>query len=43
MSNETKCPAWVKSQYGQSNRDWWPSQLNLKVLHTNHPAGDPMG
>jgi len=26
-----------------SNRDWWPSQLNLKMLHQNPPAGDPMG
>ena len=28
---------------GTSNRDWWPNQLNLKVLHQNPPAGDPMG
>ncbi|MHB8869504.1 MAG: catalase/peroxidase HPI [Thermoleophilia bacterium] len=28
---------------GRSKRDWWPSQLNLKVLHQNPPAGDPMG
>ena len=27
----------------RSNQDWWPNQLNLKALHTNHPAGDPMG
>ncbi len=27
----------------QSNKDWWPNQLNLKVLHQNSPAGDPMG
>jgi len=26
-----------------SNRDWWPDQLNLEVLHQNPPAGDPMG
>ena len=26
-----------------TNRDWWPDQLNLKVLHQNPPAGDPMG
>ncbi len=26
-----------------SNRDWWPNQLNLKILHQNPPAGDPMG
>jgi catalase-peroxidase len=26
-----------------SNRDWWPKQLNLGMLHQNPPAGDPMG
>jgi len=28
---------------GRSNRDWWPRQLNLAMLHQNPPAGDPMG
>lgn len=28
---------------GRSNRDWWPNQLNLKMLHQNQPASDPMG
>ena len=28
---------------GRSNRDWWPNQLNLKILHQNPPALDPMG
>jgi catalase-peroxidase len=27
----------------RSNRDWWPNQLNLKILHQNSPLGDPMG
>ncbi|QFT59230.1 Catalase-peroxidase [Sulfitobacter sp. THAF37] len=27
----------------RSNRDWWPNQLNLKILHQNTPLGDPMG
>ncbi len=27
----------------QSNKDWWPNQLNLKILHQNPLAGDPMG
>jgi catalase-peroxidase len=27
----------------RSNRDWWPNQLNLKLLHANNPAGNPMG
>lgn len=26
-----------------SNRDWWPSRLNLSILHQNSPAGNPMG
>jgi catalase-peroxidase len=26
-----------------TNRDWWPDQLNLRILHQNPPAGDPMG
>jgi catalase-peroxidase len=25
------------------NYDWWPNQLNLKVLHQNAPRGNPMG
>ncbi|MFN0207056.1 MAG: catalase/peroxidase HPI [Planctomycetota bacterium] len=26
-----------------SNEDWWPNQLNLKLLHQNHPMSNPMG
>ena len=26
-----------------TNREWWPSQLNLKVLHQNPPASNPLG
>jgi len=26
-----------------TNRDWWPDQLNLKILHQNSPVRDPMG
>ena len=26
-----------------TNSDWWPNQLNLKILHQNSPKGDPMG
>jgi catalase-peroxidase len=43
MSNEQKCPFSGKSDGGRSNRDWWPNLLNLKVLHQNPPARDPMG
>jgi catalase-peroxidase len=27
----------------RTNRDWWPNQLNLKMLHQNSPLSDPMG
>ena len=44
MANEAKCPFSAKTlSGGRTNRDWWPSQLNLQALHRNHPAGDPMG
>ena len=40
-----KCPvAHGAARAGvRSNRDWWPNQLNLGMLHQNPPAGDPMG
>ena len=28
---------------GRSNRDWWPNQLNLKMLHQHSALGNPMG
>ena len=28
---------------GTSNRDWWPNQLKLGILHQNSPLSDPMG
>src|ERR671915_220935 len=43
MDSEQKCPFSGTARSGRSNRDWWPNQLNLNALHTNHPAGDPMG
>ncbi|MEM8821969.1 MAG: catalase/peroxidase HPI [Pseudomonadota bacterium] len=27
----------------RGNRDWWPNQLNLKILHQNQPVTDPLG
>ena len=42
MDNEQKCPFSGQALSGRSNRDWWPNQLNLNALHTNHPAGNPM-
>jgi catalase-peroxidase len=43
MDNEKKCPFPGQARGGRSNQDWWPNQLNLKPLHQNPPAGDPMG
>ena len=41
---ETKCPfSGEQRAAAMTNRDWWPKQLNLSVLHQNPPAGDPMG
>jgi catalase-peroxidase len=41
--SQSKCPVAHASHGGRSNRDWWPNQLDLSVLHQNSPAGDPMG
>jgi catalase-peroxidase len=43
MDTEQKCPFSGKAHAGRSNRDWWPNQLNLNVLHQNPPMRDPMG
>ncbi len=48
MNEESKCPVTGKSSKhasgrGTSNRDWWPNQLNLKVLHQNSEMCNPMG
>ena len=42
MSNP-KCPFNHSAGGGKSNSDWWPNQLNLKVLHQHSPLSDPMG
>ncbi len=42
MTEESKCPA-MPSQPGRTNRDWWPSQLDLKVLQQNSSMANPMG
>jgi catalase-peroxidase len=41
MTQEGKCP--VTGGTVRTNRDWWPNQLDLSLLHPNPPAGDPMG
>jgi catalase-peroxidase len=43
MENESKCPFSAATLSGRANREWWPNQLNLNALHTNHPSGNPMG
>jgi catalase-peroxidase len=43
MENEQKCPFSGKAHRGTANRDWWPEQLDLSVLHLNPPAANPMG
>ena len=53
MSNEGKCPfnhgatsmtsAAQFAGRGTSNKDWWPNQLNLKILHQHSAKSNPMG
>jgi catalase-peroxidase len=42
MATETKCPFLHAAGEGTSNRDWWPNQLNLKILHQHSPLSDPL-
>ncbi len=41
--NAGKCPVLHTSVGVRSNRDWWPNQLNLRILHQNSALSDPMG
>jgi catalase-peroxidase len=51
MENTGKCPVMGApagpgrhtAASAMSNRDWWPNQLNLSILHQNPPKGNPMG
>lgn len=38
-----KCPVAHSVTKGRSNRDWWPDQLDVQVLHTHSTLSDPMG
>ncbi|MCB9900076.1 MAG: catalase/peroxidase HPI [Planctomycetes bacterium] len=43
-----KCPMMAPSARNTAagsmgNGDWWPEQLNLAILHQNHPSSNPMG
>ena len=39
---ESKCP-FNHGASAPTNRDWWPNQVNLKVLHQHSPLSNPMG
>ena len=41
--SESKCPFHHKAGSGTSNRDWWPNQLRLEILHQHSPRSNPMG
>jgi catalase-peroxidase len=41
MDDGGKCP--MRGAHGPTNADWWPNQLNLKVLHQHSSKSDPMG
>ncbi len=48
MSTESKCPfagagSHTNVSGTQKNSDWWPEQLNLKILHGQSSKSDPMG
>jgi catalase-peroxidase len=43
VANAGKCPVMHGARPGgRSNRDWWPNQLNLKILQQNSPLSNPM-
>ncbi len=42
MDDKTKCP-FSGGQPAPSNRDWWPKQLDLRILHQQSNLSDPMG
>ncbi len=48
MSRPGTCPVTgganaLAAGRGPANRNWWPNQLNLRILHQNAPAGNPLG
>ncbi|MCA7958379.1 catalase/peroxidase HPI [Burkholderia multivorans] len=42
MSTEPKCPFHHTAGSGTSNKDWWPNQINLNILHRHSSLSDPM-
>ena len=43
MTTEAKCPFHHSPTTGTSNRDWWPNQLKVELLHQHSSKSDPMG
>ncbi|KAA6488619.1 catalase/peroxidase HPI [Agrobacterium sp. SHOUNA12C] len=45
VDNAGKCPVvhTHTAHGGRSNRDWWPNQLNLRILHQNSSLSNPLG
>jgi len=43
MSTEAQCPFKHVASGITSNHDWWPNQLNPRILHQRSPLSDPMG
>ncbi|MHB9085074.1 MAG: catalase/peroxidase HPI [Thiobacillus sp.] len=41
--SDKQCPFHHKAGSAKSNRDWWPNQLPLEILHQNVPQASPMG
>jgi catalase-peroxidase len=41
--SKAQCPVAHTPDGGWRNRDWWPNQLDLKVLHHHSPESNPMG
>jgi catalase-peroxidase len=42
MASESKCPV-TGGTHAHTNRDWWPNQVSLQVLHQNSTLSNPMG
>jgi catalase-peroxidase len=42
MASDSKCP-FTGGARARTNRDWWPNQLDLRVLHQHSSLSDPMG
>jgi len=42
MATESKC-SFTVGGHAHANRDWWPNQLDLRVLHQHSSLGNPMG